>query len=167
MLNRMSEPQQPPVPPYASNAPQPPQPGYPVDQAPNHQQYYQGQAPQGYAQPGYPANQTGANSPSDSNAPGKVGFILGLVAVGLQVLLSVIIQIMIRSQGYDLISLVSGVVAVIIFLAGVGALVFGLIGLKRAGSKTFAGIATGLGIAVVVSAGFNFILNAISSLLYF
>lgn len=174
----MSDPQQPPVPPYASNAGQPPQPVHPVQPAPAAQPHYQGHAPQApqqsytqpqpYGQPVYPAPTTGASSPSDSNAPGKVGFILGLVGVAIQVLLNVVIQIMIRSEGYQAISIASGVFSVLIFLAGVGALVFGLIGLKRTGApKAFAGIATGLGIAITVTVGFSFILDAINSVLYF
>lgn len=157
MLSGMSDPQQPQVPPYASNAGQPPQSSYP---------------PQGYAQPqppyAQPAYATPASTPTDSNAPGKIGFILGLVGLGLGLLLNVIIQIMIRTQGYDLINVVSGVMSVIIFLASAAALVFGIIGLKRVGAPhALAGIATGLGGAGVVGTGFNFILNAISSVLYY
>lgn len=181
MLNGMSDPQQqPPVPPYASNAGQPPQPSHPPQTTPAPQQYYQGQAPQqgnlpsaqgyaqpqqGYTQPGYPTS-TPASTQTDSNAPGKIGFIIGLVGIGLSLLLNVTIQILIHSQmqSYELINLVSGVFSVLVFLAGVGALVFGIIGLKRAGAPHgLAGIATGLGFASVLGTGFNFILNAVSS----
>lgn len=169
----MSDPQQPQVPPYASGAGQPPQPGFPAQPAP--QPYYQGQAPQapqGYAQPGQhyaqPSYPTRTPTPTDSNTPGKIGFILGLVGLGIGLLLSVIIQIMIRSDGYEMISVVSGVLSVLIFLADAAALAFGIIGLKRVGAPhALAGIATGLGIAGIVTAGFSFILTALSSLLYF
>ncbi|WP_426187346.1 hypothetical protein [Microbacterium sp. TWP3-1-2b2] len=169
----MSDPQQPQVPPYASNAPQPPQAGYPTQQtpspapAPTAQHHYQGGAPQPqYAQPQYaqPAYASTAARPTDSNTPGKIGFIIGLVGLGLGLLQNVIVQIMIRSQAYDLINLISGVLSVIVFLAAAAALAFGIIGLKRVGAPhALAGIATGLGGAGVIGTGFSFIIFSVSS----
>lgn len=190
MLNGMSDPQQPPVPPYASNAPQPPQPGHPAQPgyagqpapnaapAPTANHYYQGGAPQAqhpqtqhpqtqqpYGQPAYPS---AARGPSGANTPGRIGFVIGLVGLFLGLLSSVIIQIMIRTSDYQLISLISGAFAVITFLAALAALIFGIVGLRRPGAPHgLAGIATGLGGAGVVGAGFSFILTAFSAVLYF
>jgi len=175
----MSDPQQSPVPPYASNAPQPPQQSQPAPSAapaPSAQHYYQGGAPQAqysqaqYSQPQYgqPQYSPAASGPSDSNTPGRIGFIVGLIGLAVGLLSSVIIQIMIRSADYQLIGLVSGALAVITFFASLAALIFGIIGLRRPGAPHgLAGIATGLGGAGVVGAGFTFILNAISSVFYF
>lgn len=175
----MSDPQQSPVPPYAQSAGQPPQPAYPPQPttsgapAPSAQHYYQGgaQPPQPhYAQPQYgqPAYASATSGPTASNTPGRIGFIVGLVGLALSLLTNIIIQIMIRSAGYQLIGLVSGALSVITFLAALTALVLGIIGLRRAGEPHgLAGIATGLGGAGVVGAGFSFILNAVSSFLYF
>lgn len=179
----MSDPQQSPVPPYASNAPQPPQPGHqtapPPSAAPTAQHYYQGgaaQAPRApyaqspYAAPAYaqPAYASTASGPTLSNAPGRIGFIIGLVGLGIGVLMNIAIRIMIRSDGYQLISLVNGALSVIVFLAAVAALVFGVIGLRRAGAPHgLAGIATGLGIVGVVNGGINFILYMLDAILYF
>lgn len=174
----MSDPQQSPVPPYAQSAGQPPQPAYPPQPttgrapAPSAQHYYRGGTPQQpqYAQPPYgqPAYSPAASGPTASNTPGRIGFIVGLVGLGISLLTNVIIQIMIRSADYQLIGLVSGALSVITFLAALAALIFGIIGLRRAGEPHgLAGIATGLGGAGVVGAGFSFILNAISSFLYF
>ncbi|GGD64883.1 hypothetical protein [Microbacterium murale] len=178
----MSDPQQSPVPPYAQSAGQPPQPAYPPQPttsgapAPSAQHYYQGgaQPPQysqpQYAQPQYgqPAYASAASGRADTNTPGRIGFIVGLVGLAFSLLTNVIIQIMIRSAGYQLIGLVSGALSVITFLAALTALILGIIGLRRAGEPHgLAGIATGLGGAGVVGAGFSFILNAVSSFLYF
>lgn len=164
MLIGMSDPQQPPLPPYGSNEPQPAQPaGYPTQPAAASQQPH---AQPVYAQPAY--SPSAPTSPTDSNPMGRIGLIFGIVSVGLQVLLNVMIQIMIRSNGYQIISVISGVFSVIIFLAGVGALVFGILGIKRVGAPhAVAGIATGLGIAIVVGAGMNFVFNAISMMMAF
>ncbi|WP_460781238.1 hypothetical protein [Microbacterium shaanxiense] len=182
----MSDPQQSPVPPYASNAGQPPQPTYPpqpgqpAQPAPTAHQYYQGGgAPQQQAQPQYTQPQyaqaqyaqpghAGASSPSSSNAPGRIGFIIGLIGLAVGLLSNVIVQIMIRSADYALIGLVSGGFSVVAFLASLAALIFGIVGLRRVGAPHgLAGIATGLGGAGVIGAGFAFILNAVSSIFYF
>ncbi|WP_307359465.1 hypothetical protein [Microbacterium murale] len=177
----MSDPQQPQIPPYASNPGQPPQPGYPAPgtPAPTAHHYYQGGAPQAppaqpqYTQPqqaqyGQPVYSPAASGPADSNTPGRIGFIIGLIGLAVSLLTNVIIQIMIRSADYQLIGLVSGALSVLTFLASLAALIFGLIGLRRVGAPHgLAGIATGLGGAGVVGAGFTFILNAVSSVFYF
>ena len=196
MLIGMSDPQQSPVPPYASNAGLPPQPehppqtGYPAQTAPtapptptpaptaNH--YYQGGAPQQPQAPQYgqqqhsqapyaqPAYVSAASSATDSNPPGRIGLIIGLAGLVISLLSNVVVQIMIRTSDYALIGLVSGALAVVAFLASLAALIFGIVGLRRAGAPHgLAGIATGLGIAGVVGAGFAFIINAVSSLFYF
>lgn len=193
MLNGMSDPQQSPVPPYASNAGQPPQPTYPpqpAQPAPTAHQYYQGggapqqqaqphQAQPQYTQPQYAQAQygqtqyaqpghAGASSPASSNAPGRIGFIIGLIGLAVGLLSNVIVQIMIRSADYALIGLVSGGFSVVAFLASLAALIFGIVGLRRVGAPHgLAGIATGLGGAGVIGAGFAFILNAVSSIFYF
>lgn len=165
MLNGMSDPQQPQTPPHASQPTPPPQAHQPPQAYAQPQPVYAQPAQRGYAQPVYSPPAVG---PTDSNAPGKIGFIIGLVGLSLSLLLNVIIQIMIRSQGYELINLISGVMSVIIFLAAAAALVFGIIGLRRVGAPhALAGIATGLGGAGVVGTGFNFILNAFSAAFYF
>lgn len=167
MLNGMSDPQQPPVPPYASNTGQP---SYPPQASPPAQQHYQGQNPQpplnpAQAYPGPAYSPPAATTSTDANLPGKIGFIIGLISLGLSILSNVIFQIMIRADGYALLNLVSSIFSVIIFLASAAALVFGIIGLRRVGAPHgLAGIATGLGGSVVVGLGFNFILNAVSGI---
>lgn len=164
MLNSMSDPQQPQNPPYASQPAQQQPPRYaPQPQA---QPAYAQPAPGGYGQP--PHTPAPAPSQTGANSMGKIGFILGLVSIGVQVLLNLIIQIMIRSNGYQLISIFSGIFSVLIFFTGVGALVFGLIGIKRPGAPhALAGIATGLGIAIVVGVVMNFIFSTINTFVGF
>ncbi|WP_300266627.1 hypothetical protein [Microbacterium sp.] len=158
----MSDPQQPQNPPYASQPAQQQPPQYaPQQQAQPAYAHPAQPTPGGYGQPSY----TPAPTPSQTgaNPMGKIGFILGLVSIGVQVLLNLIIQIMIRSDGYQLISLFSNIFSIVIFLTGVGGLVFGLIGIKRPGAPhALSGIAAGIGITIVIGAGMNFIFAAIN-----
>ncbi len=99
---------------------------------------------------------------------GRIGLIFGLVSIGLEVVMNVIIQVLIRTNNYYMINLFSSVVTVIILLVAVGALVFGLIGIKRVGAPhAAAGIATGIGIAVVIGVGVNFVLNALNMAFFY
>jgi len=98
------------------------------------------------------------------NVPGRIGFILGLVGLGLGLMTNVLMQSMIRSGDYQIVSVISGPVSIFVFIAAVLALVFGLIGLNRPNAPhAQAGIATGLGIAGVTSGLFSFL----SSFLYY
>lgn len=150
MLGGMSVPQQPAqnppqLPPYAS---QPPQTGYP------------GQPPQ----MGYPGQQPATNV----NAAGKAGLILGIAALGANIITSIVFQFMIRGDAYQLYGVVNGVGSLLAFAAALAALVLGLIGLRRHDApKGIAGIATGIGLAVVVGIVFGFLVNAVGSLMYF
>ncbi|KDA06921.1 hypothetical protein DC31_07435 [Microbacterium sp. CH12i] len=150
----MSDPQQPHLPPFVSHpGQQPPQPNY---QAPA-----QPQAPQGYYSP--PA-QTG---PGNTNTPGKIGLIIGLVSLGLGLLMNVIVQMLVRSVGYSMVSVVGGVGTFLVFAASAAALILGIIGLRKAGvPQAQAGIATGLGFAGVVGAIFNVLFSLTASLYY-
>jgi len=158
MLNGMTDPQQPHLPPYASNAPQPS--GYPAQAAPAAQQ-------QPYYAPAAPI------AASATNAAGRIGFILGLVGLGVGLLTSAIVQIVLRSPisavGFDyaMITLINGAGSLLAFIAAVAALVFGLIGIRKVGAPhAQAGIATGLGLAGVVGGMFTFLLTAASPLFY-
>ena len=153
MLNRMSDSRQPdsaqpPVPPYA-HIPQQGQGGYP------------GQA-------GPPAGQTAVNT------PGRLGFILGVVGLGVGLLTTAIVQVIIRSPGslgmdfgYAIIGVVNGAGAFIALAASLAALILGIIGLRKAGAPhAQAGIATGLGISGVVGGIFTFLLTVAAPLFY-
>lgn len=173
MLGGMSDPQQPQVPPYASGAQWSTPPGYPTT----------GQPAQSAPPPGYPAaaqapqavpGYTGAYSaapvaPSGStDALGRVGFIIGLAGLAISMLFSLITQIMYSVGGYPdftVIGAISSISQVLVFLCAAAALVLGILGLRRGGSKTLAGIATGLGIAGVATGLFSFMLGGISTLL--
>ncbi|HCS60832.1 MAG TPA: hypothetical protein DIW46_05440 [Microbacterium sp.] len=159
MLNGMSDPQQPPLPPYASNVPQPAQHGggYPAQPAQHPQQ-----APYASASPS-PAGGT--------NTAGRIGFFIGLGGLVVGLLTSTIVQVLIRSfsSGFDysMVSVVSGFGSFLAFIASVCALVFGLIGIRKVGAPhAQAGIATGLGIAGVVSGIFSFLLTVTAGFFY-
>ncbi len=143
MLSRMSDPQQPArnqhqVPPYISQ-----------------------QSQTGY--PGQPARQ-----PTTGNPAGRAGLIIGLIGLTVGVVTNLIVQMMIRTDGYMIISLISGVGALLGFVLALAALILGIIGLRRPDAPHgTAGIATGLGIAGVVGIALNYLFSLIGSLLNF
>lgn len=160
----MSDPQQqPPVPPYASNAGQPPQ----HPQPPYQQPPYQAQPPQGYVLNSQPAQPGRAISASvNSNTPGKVGLILGAASIALQLILNAVLQLAVHD--FDVFTVVNSTFTTLIFLTALGALIFGIIGIRRVGApQTLAGIATGIGITIAVSTAFYFILSTLRPLLSF
>lgn len=137
MLNHMTDPQQTPPPPYAAVRPQ---------------------------QPAY-APTPNAHAPGATNPAGKIGFIIGLVSLVVSLLTSVIVQVMIRTNSYMVISTVSAIGSLIAFAASLAALILGIVGLRKPGlPHGLAGIATGLGIAGVVSGVFTFLLNTVHTL---
>lgn len=194
MLMPMSEPQQPPVPPYGQGAGQsapgqpeqlqgghpgqpqgghpgqpthlgqpapvaPDQPAQPVQQnAP-----YAGQQPYG-GQPYYSAS----TAPSGSgNSAGKIGFIVGLVSLGLSLLIPLIMQFLYRSDGWQAAQILNGANLFISLIGSAAALVLGIIGLRRRGAPHgMAGIAVGLGIAGVAGALVSMLIGAFSWVLY-
>ncbi|MGO2747599.1 hypothetical protein [Microbacterium sp.] len=139
-------------------------------QNPHHLPPYISQQPQG----GYPAQQPQAGYPAQDPAPrtgnpaGRIGLILGIVALGINVVTSIVFQIMIRTDGYRLYGLINGVGAFLAFAAGLAALICGFVGLRRSGTpQAAAGIAAGIGIAVVAGTAFSFMINSVGSLMPF
>jgi hypothetical protein len=169
MLGVMSDPQQhqqPQVPPYAqpqqpSSGPFAAQPGYGAP-AGQHAQ------PQGYqlnasSMPsGYPSA-TGAGS---TNAPGRLGFIFGLIAVGLGLVSTLANTALIYSydysSGYAMIEVANWLGSFIVLAVAGLALGFGIAGLRRpAAPHGQAGIAVGIGIAVIVGSLGSIIINGL------
>lgn len=104
---------------------------------------------------------------ASTNAVGRAGLILGVAALGASLITSVAVQFMVRSNGYAMISVVSGIGSFLALIAAAAALVLGIIGLRKVGfPHGEAGIATGLGIAGVVGGVFSFLLNFMASLSY-
>ena len=166
MLSGMSDPQQPQVPPYAQ--PQQPTSGpfaaQPVYGAPagHHAQ------PQGYqlntnsAQPGYPSP-TGTGN---ANPPGRLGFIFGLIAVGLGLISTLANTVLIYSydysSGYAMIEVANWFGSFIVLAVAGLALGFGIAGLRRsAAPHGQAGIAVGIGIAVIVGSLGSIVINGL------
>ncbi|HWV49570.1 MAG TPA: hypothetical protein VN035_08945 [Microbacterium sp.] len=165
----MSDPQQPhqpQVPPYAqpqqpASGPYSAQPGYGAP-AGQHAQ------PQGYqlnansAQPGYPSP-SGARS---ANAPGRLGFVFGLIAVGLGLISTLASTVLIYSydysSGYAMIEIANWLGSFIVLAVAGLALGFGIAGLRRPNAPHGqAGIAVGIGIAVIVGSLGSIIINAL------
>lgn len=184
-----AQPTQPAQPTYPAQQAYPAQPTYPAQQTyPGQQQYgaqptYSGQPSAGQPsagqpvqpttgytlnghspQPGYPSGGASTNA----NPPGRLGFIIGLVGLGVGLLFTVIFQVIVRSGGWEVASVVSGLGSVLAIVAAILALIFGINGLRREGAPHGqAGIAVGLGIAGITSGVFAFLINAVSSLFYY
>jgi len=170
MLSGMSDPQQPQqpqVPPYAqpqqpASGPYSAQPAYGAP-AGQHAQ------PQGYqlntssVQPGYPSPSGAGNA----NPPGRLGLIFGLVAITVGLVSNLVTTVLIYSSGYDLFE-VSTLFGTLIILATAGlALGFGIAGLRRPNAPHGqAGIAVGIGIAVLVGTLGSLLINAVGTALY-
>ncbi|MGM7670491.1 hypothetical protein [Microbacterium sp. A93] len=146
----MSDPQQPPLPPYVSPAGR--QPGHPAQSSTAAQPYYQSQ-PQQPAHPGA----------SGRNTPGRVGFIFGLLGLGLSLVSGIVVQLTINSDNFFLISLFASIGVVLVFCAALAALISGIVGLRRLDAPHGqAGIAVGLGIAGVASGVVSFLVGTLS-----
>lgn len=156
---------QPGMPPYASALPAPapsdhvsPQSAHPAPQNFAHGPY--GHA--SYAQPPHPSS-----APTPTNLPGRVGFIIGIVALALGFAASLSVQSLYRLGAWDIAPFLNGASLLLTFVGSALALVFGIIGLRRPQSPhALAGIAVGLGIAGVASGLLNIFLGAFGWLFY-
>lgn len=161
MLSGMSDPQHPQVPPYAQ--PQPPASGrYPGQPA----QYPQSQ---GYllnassAQPGYPSPAPAGNA----NPPGRIGFIFGLIAVGAGLISNLTTTLLIYRGGYTALDVSSWLSSIILLTLAALALGFGIAGLRRRNAPHgLAGIAVGIGVAMIVGSIGSILINAIGAALF-
>ncbi|WP_243229251.1 hypothetical protein [Microbacterium sp. CIAB417] len=175
----MSDPQQPQVPPYASSPqpypsqPVPPagQPGYGTQPAQPQGYVLNGHTPQAghpapdYSAPGAPGYP--APRPSAGNAPARIGLIMGLIAVGGELLFNVISRILLFSSDYRIVDMLYMVGTPLALIAAVLALTFGIVGLRRPGAPHgMAGIATGIGLAVTCGIVVNFFINVLTPLVY-
>ncbi|MFB7249708.1 hypothetical protein [Microbacterium sp. NPDC056234] len=157
----MSDPQQPQVPPYAQ--PQPPASGrYPGQ--PAHYAQSQGYVLNGNsAQPGYPSPTPAAHA----NPPGRIGFIFGLIGIAVGLISSLATNVLVYSGGYDTyeVSTLLGTL-VILVVAGL-ALGFGVAGLRRPNAPHGqAGIAVGIGLALLVGTLGSLVINAVGAALF-
>lgn len=131
--------------------PQAPQPGaqpagqphgYPPQnhQYPPHQsQQYGGQQYQGQ---GYPA---AASAPrAAAGALGRIAFIIALVALGIQLLSTLLTPFLYTGDYFGVMMGFTSVVGFIVFLGNAGALAVGIIALRRSGPHLPAAIAVGL-----------------------
>lgn len=126
------------------------QPGYPP------QPPYQGQPPQAVQPAG------------TSSSLGRVGLILGIAALVVDILSSLTFQIMLRLDAYQLYGIVNLFGTFVVFALALAALVLGLISLRRPNdSKAVAGIATGIGATMVIGNVVSFGFGTLGSLLYF
>lgn len=164
MLSIMSDPQQ--VPPYAPpNLATPPPAAYPGAQQPSGQQPNPTSAASQYPGPGYVLNGQPTTTPPTGNAAGRIGLILGIVALAIGVVMRVVFQVMVRTEMLSTIGIASGIGTVITFLIGIAALICGLVGLSRRDAPHgTAGIATGIGLAVVVIGISNFLIMSLGNL---
>jgi len=175
--------QQPAAPAYPGQpgaAPQPqyaPQPHQAPPAAPAPQQYQpqaqqapQQQAPQTQAFASYGQQQgyAAAAPAAGTNTPGRVGFFLGLGGLALGLLINFIGTLFLRTMsGFGVYSTLTSITGILTFLIAIGALVFGIIGLKRPAPHGQAGIAVGLGIAGVASGLYSFMYMIFSPLFYY
>lgn len=152
------------VPPHVSSAP--PYAQQPGVQQPDVQQ-------PGVQQPGTPGQYTyvAPQQPpgtTAANPAGRASLILGLVSIGLGILIDILIQVMIRTDGYMVVSVVSGVGSLLAFLTALAALIIGLIGIRRPGvPHVAAGIGAGIGIAGVLGIASSYLIGTVGSLLFF
>ncbi|ARJ04478.1 hypothetical protein GCM10010988_32640 [Cnuibacter physcomitrellae] len=158
--------------PPQQQAPQPPQgqqPGQPsYQQPPRHPGYGQQPGPghdQQSRHPGYgptvsgPGGSYGPGSGKPRNTLGLVAVILAGVAVLTGFLFSLIQASFVYSIGSGFYGVLAGLTAVIHGLLGVGAVVFGILGLRRReGGVVLAALGLGAGAVIVV--------ETLSSLLY-
>ena len=115
------------------------------------------QAPNPYA--------AGAPSPQEPRNPlALASLAAGIAAVALGVVSQLTTMTLLRSGGYQLYALVSGVFSVLVLLTGLAALVLGLVAAQRPGSRLRAGMGIGIGTAVCVSVFVGFALGGILSL---
>lgn len=167
MLGGMSDPQQPShqqhqVPPYASQPPAGQQ----------HSSYqggaqqsgaYQGGAQQ--ASPAYVLNGQSAYAAQPpqrtGNAAGRAGLVIGLIGILFGVAMNIVVQFVARgSDGFAMVSLVSGFGVLISFALALTALILGLVGLRRRDAPlATAGIAAGIGVAGVIGITLNYLVN--------
>lgn len=124
----MSSPQQ-PIPPHGTHSfpGQPAQPGPPAQPA--------------YAAPGAPA------SPAGTNPLGKVALIIALVTLGLNIVLALATQLLIRTAGVAMFQIVNVGGTVLMLIGSIAALVLGVMALRRPAPHAIAGIAVGIAIA--------------------
>lgn len=134
----MSSPQQ-PIPPHGTHSfPGPPaQPGQP------NQPNQPGQP--AYAAPGAPA------SPAGTNPLGKVALIIALVTLGLNIVLALATQLLIRTAGVAVFQIVNVGGTVLMLIGSIAALVLGVMALRRPAPHAIAGIAVGIAIAGIAT----------------
>lgn len=160
------------VPPYASSSPGAyPQPAQqqPVQQRPVPQQPVPQQpAAQGYVLNGHSAHPAQSSAPATGNPAGTTGLILGVIAIVISIASNLVVQSMIYTDGYSSVMLISGFGSLLAFVAGLAALILGLVGLRRPGAPhAAAGIAVGIGIAQVVGILSNYLVNFAATMLHF
>jgi len=156
-----SHPQPPQTPPYAAA------PGAAANA-------YQAGGPAGPAYPaaGYPA--TGhpaagyptppARPAASGNTPALVSVILAGVLLLWDIIRSVLIQVLVRTGGWEVYQAFSVIGAVLTFALAIAALVFGLIGILRGtGRKALAGIGVGVGGYILISAAFSLVTGLFAS----
>lgn len=131
----MSSPQQ-PIPPHGTHSfpGQPNQPGPP--------------AQSGYAAPGAPGART---SPTGTNPLGKVALIIALVTLGLNIVLALATQLLIRTAGVAVFQIVNVGGTVLMLIGSIAALALGVIALRRPAPHAIAGIAVGIAIAGIAT----------------
>ncbi|TDE98717.1 hypothetical protein EXU48_00425 [Occultella glacieicola] len=91
------------------------------------------------------------NPASTTNPPGRISLILGVVAVVLSVVGTIVQAVLIR-QGWSpgTVGLGGGVPSLVGGAAAIGAVVTGIIGLRNPGPKGAAGAGTGIGASYLV-----------------
>lgn len=112
-------------------------------------------SPQASPPPGPPAAAPG--SPL-----GRVAFIVALVVVGANILVTLVQPIVLRATGFTAFGAWTLGTRLVLLLGAAAALVLGLIALRRPGTKVLPGIAVGVGGAAVAGILFSWA----SSLLY-
>ena len=93
--------------------------------------------------------------------------IIGIIGLAIGLLMTVFVQVGVRTLGYEFVMIVAGAVGLFGFIAAVAALILGLFGLKRSGAPHGqAGIAVGLGISGATSGVVTFLISMRAPVFY-
>ncbi|RKN66769.1 hypothetical protein D7252_03615 [Microbacterium sp. CGR2] len=108
--------------------------------------------------PGYPVQTPAPRSGREGRGLGLIAVLIAGATFALNLLVSLLAPLLYSSAGgFETFNAVSGVVAVVSFLAYAAALVLGLLAVKRAGSPLLAGVAIGIAGAGLLGLVVNFV----------
>lgn len=101
--------------------------------------------------PPYPTSPVYAGLTEPGNPLGRIALLIAAITAGIGSLSGLIYPFLITRGGYGIVSVLSGVVALVVLIAGAVALVLGIIALRRPEPRLAAAIAVGIAGATVVA----------------